>query len=224
MAIAHDASSSTTGSSVSSLTFSHTCSGSDRILMVATSVFDDTSQAERTVASVTYNGVSMTRIDRQDAGNIAAELWYLIAPATGANNVVVTLGATNPFAIAGASSYTGVAQTSPVEANAKASGWSQTATVNVTTIANNSMVVDSTSKYDTTEALSVGADQTSNHNTSVGSGYGIRGASSREAKAAAGSVTMSWTWTTTNRDWAIVAASIKEATTVANTTNFFAIM
>lgn len=207
-AIARDAYSSTTGAAVSSLTWSHTVAGSDRILIVAVQVFDDTSQAQRTVSSVTYNGDALTRIDRKDEGNIASELWYRIAPDTGTNSVVVTLGAANDFSIAGATSFTGVHQTNPINVSGTASGGLTEATVAVTSLVDGCMAVDSTVKYATNETLTVGSGQTSNYSTVRGSGFGIAGASSYELKTTAGAVTMNHTWTVNDRDWAIVVAAL----------------
>ena len=216
-AITRDSFSSTTGAAVSSLTWSHTVAGSDRILIVAVQVFDDTSQAERTVSSVTYNGDALTRIDRKDEGNIAAELWYRIAPDTGTNNVVVTLGAANDFSIAGATSFTGVDQTNPINVTGTASGGLLEASVAVTTLNDSCMAVDSTVKYATNETLTVGSGQTSNYSTVRGSGFGIAGASSYELKTTAGAVTMNHTWTVNDRDWAMVVAALAPAGVVTYT-------
>ena len=80
-----------TATGASPRTLSHTCStGSDRLLLVASLV----AQTSQTVTGVTYNAVSMT-------GSISVapdsgpnyyyiKLWYLFAPATGANNIVAT--------------------------------------------------------------------------------------------------------------------------------------
>lgn len=215
--ITRDAFSSTTGAAVSSLTWTHTVAGSDRILLVAVQVFDDTSQAERTVSSVTYNGDALTRIDRKDEGNIAAELWYRIAPDTGTNNVVVTLGAANEFSIAGASSYNGVDQTNPINVTGTASGGLVEASTSVTTLSDGCMAVDSTIKYATNETLTVGTGQTSNYSTVRGSGFGIAGASSYELKTTAGAVTMNHTWTVNDRDWAMVVAALAPSGAVTST-------
>lgn len=77
----------TTGTS---LTFSHTTAGSDRLLLV----MGHDKQGTTVVTGITYNSVAMTKAVTK--ANAAGEndrsitLWYLIAPASGANNVVVT--------------------------------------------------------------------------------------------------------------------------------------
>jgi hypothetical protein len=131
MAIAHDANAS--GLSASSpATFSHTCTGSDRILFVAAA-----SNTSETVTGVTYNGVSMTEVDSVTAG-ATQHLFYLVAPATGANNVVVSTSGS--VAVGSSVSYTGVDQTSPIDATALGAT-AQTVTnytASITSVADNS--------------------------------------------------------------------------------------
>jgi len=96
-----------------SLTFSHTCSGSNRLLAVCISTVDGV-----TASSITYNGINLTLQVEEDfpiltSGN--AEIWTLTAPTEGANNVIITwstaiVGLKKVVAI----SFNGVHQTSPV--------------------------------------------------------------------------------------------------------------
>ena len=98
------------GSSTNSLTTSYTVgNGSNRMLFVtvtgSTSVND--------VTGVTYNGVNMTSIwggVRYQSGTHYIYGYYLLNPASGANDVVVS-ATTNHYIAAGAADYTGVAQT-----------------------------------------------------------------------------------------------------------------
>ncbi len=115
MAIAFDSSSEASGTSTS-LTYSHTTSGDDRLLIVGVSYNDN----EDLSTTVTYNGVSMTKIAEATQGSfIYASLWYLEAPATGANDIVVTISASKTItSICG--SYTGCAQTGIPDASATA--------------------------------------------------------------------------------------------------------
>lgn len=114
MAIAFDAAAGAKDNSggVTSLTFAHTNAGTNRILIVMGSVTSDTA---RTISSITYNAVALTPVTTVTAGKVMSYMYYLIAPATGANNVVVTIsgvtdGANKQFA-ALSQSYTGAAQT-----------------------------------------------------------------------------------------------------------------
>ena len=89
-----------------SATWSHTCSGANRLLVlgfVATGV---------TVSSVQYAGVNMTLIDN----NSETSFYYLINPTLGANNIVVSCGEGGFLGIA--NSYNGIKQSSPLDAHA----------------------------------------------------------------------------------------------------------
>ncbi|MGH9858921.1 MAG: hypothetical protein ACRD5F_02735, partial [Candidatus Acidiferrales bacterium] len=88
--ITFDAGSNGHGANVSSVTFSHSCSGSNRILFVGVYVLQ--SGGAPAASTVTYAGVSLTLLNRIVNGNHGSELWYLVAPPTGANDVVVTIG------------------------------------------------------------------------------------------------------------------------------------
>lgn len=98
MSIAFDAASS---GSYANTTWTHTCSGANRVLFVL--LVSDVSIIS---ATVTYNGVSMTSLD--STGSVA-QLFMLLNPTIGANSIVITTGAAHYRGIA--CSYTGVAQT-----------------------------------------------------------------------------------------------------------------
>ncbi len=142
MAIAFDANANglqITGGSTFTLTYSHTCTGSNRILFVSAATVEDAGGTPVTITGVTYNGVALTQIGTYSAETPApsaqmSSLWYLIAPATGANNVAIS-SSVNVFAIIGASaSYTGAAQSGQPDAftvatPANTASFSQSATV-----------------------------------------------------------------------------------------------
>lgn len=83
-----------------SLTFSHTTAGANRILFV-------TVLAGGSISSVTYNGVAMTQAVA--SGNHA--IFYLVNPTIGANNVVITCGSSVSI-VGKAASYYNARQTS----------------------------------------------------------------------------------------------------------------
>ena len=134
MAIAFDAATNGNynGGSANNVTFSHTCTGSDLILLVgiyATSL---------NTTGVTYNGVSMTEIGTAFAiGSDNLSAWYLVNPATGANNVVATLSGTGGGQ-GGSLSYTGASQTGQPDANNTTSGSGTSLTNTLSTVADNS--------------------------------------------------------------------------------------
>lgn len=188
MAIAFDAATSISVGA-SPRTLSHTCSsGSDRLLIVATLV----ANTSQTVTGVTYNGVAMT-------GSISVapdsgpnyyyiKLWYLYAPATGANNIVATTSSGNVGIQA--LSYTGVSQSGFPDASATvAAGTSSPINGTVTVVATNSWM-----------AL-FGSDGAANptagtSTTQRGSGTpGGSGFFDSNGPLAAGSRTLQMTWT-----------------------------
>ena len=158
------------------------------------------------MTGVTYNGVAMTlggSLNGSDGDRTT--LFYLVAPATGANNVVVTFSATTFSAVAGAVSFSGVHQSAPVGSYVSASGTSTAPSVNASSEAGG-MVIDCLAVA-VGGAPSVGASQTQRWNDNETTG-GETGAGSTEAGAA--SVTMSWSLGSSYA-WAIGALPLKAA-------------
>lgn len=124
------------------LTYSYTCgSGANRLLVVG--VAGDATVDD--VTGVTYAGVSMTLAAKKAAtgtNNRVSYLFYLLAPATGANNVVIS-ASTAHYILSGAADYTGVKQSAQPDATATANGTGSVLllTSSVTTVANNSWAI-----------------------------------------------------------------------------------
>lgn len=132
MAIAFDA--VTTSSST---TFSHTVgAGSNRILWVGATL------GTSTITGVTYNGVAMTLSSSVASGSYTNYLFWLVAPASGAHNVVFT-NSGGGFFQNWAASYTGASQTGVPEGTQQANQASSNTTgaVNITTTHNNCWMV-----------------------------------------------------------------------------------
>jgi hypothetical protein len=188
-------------------TISHTVSGSDRAITFLSSRWNNGGE---TVNSVTYNGVSLSVVTEQVAGERSADghacgIWVLAAPATGANDLVVTMSATTSMNGEGVS-WTGVDQTTPADGGAEAVGTTTAVTVDVTS-ASGDRVIDVVGWYEGTNAdLTAGGGQTeiyARHNT--GPTYG---AGSHENGA--GTVTMSWTLGAA-ANWAQCACNLNAA-------------
>jgi hypothetical protein len=138
MAIDYDAKSlgRTSSTSASTLTVSHTCSGSNRCLIVA--VYSKDSLTD--ITGVTHDGTAMTKIDVVGQSTVATptifiSLWYLANPSTGAKNIVASRTTTGTHFSLNAVSYTGVAQTGNPEANNKNASDSTTSlSLTVTTL------------------------------------------------------------------------------------------
>lgn len=110
MSIALDTSADLGNNTGSTWTVSYTVSGPGPILFV--SIME---QGANKVTGITYNGVALTILQsKQNVGADFASLWYLAAPATGANNIIVTSSSSNTtYGLA--VSYTGVLATTPID-------------------------------------------------------------------------------------------------------------
>lgn len=108
------------GTNSVNITWSHTCTGSNRIVIVSILVGGVSASYTTFTRSVTYGGNAMTSFGAIDGGatpNGWLEMFYLIAPPTGAQTVSVTVSkaATTFGRVAGNSvSYNNAAQTAPV--------------------------------------------------------------------------------------------------------------
>ena len=199
--IAHDATVSAAAAVASSLTYAHTVSGSDRLLVVGVGTNSST------LSSITYAGPTLTAVAETDAeGGIRGYMQRLVAPTTGANNVVVTFVDLSNITST-ASSYTGVDQTTPVDTPATAvSTAGSTAPSVVVTSATDDLVIDAVHD-DGVGTITVDAGQTERGNHR-GAGNGAGQAMSTEAGAAW--VTMSWTKSVSNK-WGIIGVSMNPA-------------
>lgn len=203
-----------TGATPNPRTFSHTCNGSNRALIVAVEyTTGGGSLGAVGVSALTYNGVSLTQIIRQVVSDeLAIELWKLSNPASGANTVSITFDDL-VFSAAAALSFTGAHQTTASLTGTAASntGTNSSPTVNVSSAAGE-IVVDGFGLRRNTDFTpngdpAAGAGQTRHtHDASNISCY-----SSTEAGAA--SVTMSWSYTLNSGTtyWAIAGVSVKPA-------------
>lgn len=215
MAVAFDAvgpgSTGTGTAGTTGITWSHTCSGSNRLLVVGVAF----SAADAGVTTgVTYNSVSMTSLGKVHTNNQTdgfVELFYLIAPATGTNTVSYTASASGDLG-GGSVSFTGADQTTPVANTATNFGIGTSVTLSVTNTSGN-MVAD---------AMASGSDifsssQTLRWNQQLNNN-GAAGNSAQSTSASTGSVSMGYTiasdW------WGIIGTSIQAAaTTPVVTTN-----
>ena len=207
--ICFDAVSSSTPATGISFTWSHTVgTGGNRILIVGVSIRNSSSQ---TVAGVTYAGAPLTNIGVGDNGSVVRiEMWRLVNPPSGTANVVVTLSsASDAKTVCGATSWTGVHQTTPLGTFVSATGSTNAPTVNATS-ATTEVVHDTVAAQGTVTAT-VGAGQTQRWNAGTSGGSAasnVRGAGSSEPGAA--TVTMSYSLSA-SASWAIGAVSLKPA-------------
>ena len=210
-AIAHDNTNSSSQTGTNTLTFSHTCTGSNLMLIVSAPAEDSTA-ADRLVSSITYGGVAMTEVDNRPSGGVqTANQWYLIGPATGANDVVITWGGNVTAGVGIATSLTGVAQQAP-EAEGEGSGTGGSPiTCTVTTVTANAWVIDGAVIADPNKALTPGAGQIERAEVQDG-GPNVNTIVTTEGPVASPAATvMSNTWVNNNRDWGTVASAYAAA-------------
>lgn len=199
MAVAFDA---VSNSGYSPASWSHTCSGNQRLLLVCV-----TGSSRPT--GITYNGVALTKL-ASSAGNGTTgktmELWYLIAPATGSNTIAVSGSPTDYIGIA--QSYTGVKQSGFPDAEHfvyDSSGAKTTHSGTVTTVANNCWLVG----WAHTNGGNTSAGANTTQRSASGS-FAFEGYDSNAARTPAGSQSLNFS-SATSVFWSSVVVSIAPA-------------
>ena len=184
-----DAVSSGSANGVSSITISHVVgTGTDRILLVGAS----TDPVDMTpVPTATYNGVSMTAVPSGlvAAGINRAQWFYLLNPASGTHDIVISWTGGNSYIVAGGISFSGVSQSNPLGTAATNSGTSTTASVDVTS-SSTAVVVDCLA-FDRTGTTTATCDASQTQQWNIAVTADKRGAAS--TKSGASTTTMSWT-------------------------------
>jgi len=208
--VAFDAVSSGNGTGAT-VTVSHTCTGSNRVLIVdaALGINPDT----RTLTA-TYNGVSMTSLglrhsNDQSSGYI--EKFILINPDSGTHDIVVTRSGTGtPTLIVGGMSFNGASQTlADYTGNFfSAAGDGINPSVAVTGTAASSIIQDGACNGSAFSAVGSGQTQRWNLNVDFNSAAGNAAGSTEPGNG--GTVTMSWDVSTDW--WAIQAVEILTVT------------
>lgn len=196
-------SSAATNPDSATLSWTHTAGAgcSNRILIVGVG-----NRSNRSVSGITYNSVALTKI-RSDApgGDVHSELWYLTNPATGSNQITITMAASTTVT-AGATTWCNTNQSGTpfnVMTGNGATGSNTTNPSVSVTSAVGEVVVDVVTRQAAGGGLTVGPGQVQRFNQG---GTANATAGSSEA-AAAGSTTMSWTMA--SESWAMSAASLK---------------
>lgn len=191
-----------------SLTYSHTTSTlADRGMLtsVALEHIDDA------VSGITYAGVAMTLDVRQTSGGSfsAAELWRLASPATGANNVVVSIAGNGDTFGSGTITATATSSFGTAVSAGTASGTSLSATV--AGVVTGDFVVDGLCVDSADIAITEGADQTERWHQFV-EPNNYTGNGSSQLGSAGGVMSDSWTGA---RPGALVANAFKDVAAAA---------
>lgn len=175
--------------SSSSITMNHMVgTGTDRYLIVSVAI----ERRDATVSAVTYAGQALTFIGRITDANTSATLdvWGRTAPATGTNQVVVTL--TNSAAVVvGAVSFANVSQATPIAASNFVSGTTGLTASGSVASATDQLVLALIAANDSVNSVTAGAGQTSRFNV-LNAADVIGAASTRTGTAS--STSMSYTF------------------------------
>lgn len=219
MAIALDAvSNSGVKATVSSYTFTHTTGAglSNGFIAILIASRGASANGDLIITGVTYNSVALSKAIQRDSADspssatLSTEIWYGVAPSSGANTVSITFTGTVNHSAAWGITLSGVAQSSTLDATngSNANGSGSPNTTSVTTVADNAWVLDVVyNKIGT--ALTPAAGQTRISSELLPNGGGDTADSSYKGPVTpAGSTSMAWTFTGTD-DYCQVVASFK---------------
>lgn len=136
-----------------------TGSGSDRALFV--DVYDEAGDDTDRVTGVTYGGVACTLFPtgkQLSSTLVYHSCWYLAAPATGANTLLIQTSDAGFSGEVNVADYTGVDQSTPLDVSNKGTAVATSVTVSVTTVKNNDWLIGGT--YNSTGLGVAGANTT----------------------------------------------------------------
>jgi hypothetical protein len=172
-------------------TWSHTTSGTNRLLIVGVQFATGTD-----ISGVpTYNGTSMTLAGSYSlSGSVFNNtyIYYLIAPTTGAHNVVINNTGGANYIYAASASYTGVAQVSPSDLSGAASPTTGTSlSTSLTTTVDNDWIIGYFSGGTSGAALSAGSNTTFRTSPTGGSWNNIGDTNAAQTPAGAHSIAVS---------------------------------
>lgn len=206
----------TTPKASGSDSFSHTTSGTDRLMLVGVSFGEDKGD---TVSSITYNGTALTLVgaqDHSDSSKSRVEIWSLVAPDVGTHNLVVNYsGANHEGATIGVMTFTNVDQATPLGTFAGNQGTS--GSPSVTANSGDSELVFGV----------VAVGDSVNYNFTPGAGqteqwdlFREKANGSGTTEDGAATVVTSWTYGG-SKEWAAGAVSINAASNLATVADNF---
>ncbi|GAC1413363.1 MAG: hypothetical protein NVSMB66_5120 [Candidatus Doudnabacteria bacterium] len=206
-----DTSSSITSTGNTTTVWPHTvtATGVNRLLMVSLS--NRNGCTANPLSNVSYNGVNLTKLSAvlQPGGSYYNEVWYLVNPSTGTNNVSVTsLNGGCEYLNAIATSWTGVSQTNPLGTVTALTGSNSAGTQSVTLAGTQTSDTIFSSLTLTNGATSTFSSGTTNIKSSLLSGYTIY---ANQTVAAATNTIYTFSQNTYT-DWEIVSVALHSDT------------
>lgn len=188
MAVAYDAVSSS-AATATTLTTTHTCTGSDRYLTAGGS-------GRQTISAASYNSVAMTSLGTPAFNSpVRAAMYGLLGPDSGGNTLSMTFGGT--YNVLGGISFTGAGSVSGYVSN---TGSSTTVSLTVVSVST-SIVVDCIDHGDDGNPTATGSGQTARYATNNADAAG------GSTKTGAASTAMTWTRPGSSV-WATVGVSV----------------
>lgn len=209
-------------SAANTTTLAHTTgAGANRILLVSVSM-NIRNATGTTVSGVTYGGTPLTLLDAISDSDpeTRTELWYLLAPASGTANVVMTAGGITPGqnveAVVGATTFSNADQSAPpTSANF---GQNSPISTTLTGTGATDLVLDFIGVRESVTSTANGAQTAGYAQTTGTSGDDIDGRSSGRL-AATPNTTMSWT-ISANRRWTHIVTAIRRASADVEVTQY----
>jgi len=200
-----------------SLTWSHTCTGSNLCVFVGFVCGQGGGNMTSATMSATYGGTAMTAVvaSRLVSGTSTSGrfgFWYLVGPPTGASTINVSMSAGAPDSLIGGSiSFTGVHQTTPIgtPVNVNSATDATSASAAMGTIATGNMVVDLMAAGSSLTATTQTQRWLKNNNTSSIAGN----AAASTAAGAGAAITMGYSIVSLD-GYSITGVEIKAAATV----------
>lgn len=200
--------------------FSHTCSGSDRYLLVC--VHDwNVDPLNGYGTGCTYNSVAMTELGAEISTPAGYRLFGLVNPASGSHTVTVT-GGSGAAPVAWAISFNNVHQTVSVGTPAQATGSSTTASVSVAGTNAESLIVAFLTYFGPNGTITAGGGQTVPTGSPATSGN--TGSALSYKSGTGGTVTLTESWVSGTDNWAKIAVELFTATPTVVTSHLLSSM
>lgn len=201
--------SSFTGSSVT------VGSGTNRVLLILIQGYLDSGSGTIGASAVTHNGQSATKaITSPQNSRNWSEIWYIIAPTSGAGTTSVTYTNSQRATNVEVQEWTGADQTAPIPTTASGSTTNTTVSVALTTANNGSAIVANLSvESDETPVTVSAGGGTLDRSAATGTAEfnDVTAGVAHEIVATAGADGFDFSWSTTERaTWS--AVELKEAT------------
>jgi hypothetical protein len=171
--------------------------------------------------SVTYNGVSMTSLYSETASQQRYGIFYLANPATGSNTLTTTHvgGGSNVYHFGSVASYSGVDQTTPIDASPVSQAYSGTAVSDsVTTVADNAWAIMCLMDSGGGTVPTAGAGTTFREPATAGQWNGLLDSNGPVTPAGSKTLNANFSPSTPGRVWTFSIAPAVGATTPTVTT------